>query len=292
MNSLLAIRLGGLGDLLVILPSLNFLRRAFPGGRIVLRARPEYGSLLRGREVVDEVRPVDAPERNAETFDLRIGWFQKRSSVPDAAGRYFVFDPAAGSSVSRFFFDQTAAFVRESGDRAVPDFDGCARLPGAVSGLRTGPAVIHPGSGGRRKCWPPDRFLAVAADLARRGFAGRFVVGDADADIAAGLKPAHLPSGWEILDSPPLPDLAALLESAPLYIGNDSGVTHLAAACGTPVVALFRSEFVASWRPFGRTTVLAADEVDGIPLEAAISAVAASCGRSPCAIIAGKQGVR
>lgn len=290
MTSLLAVRLGGLGDLLVVLPSLNLLRRAFPGGRIVLRARPEYGTLLRDRAVVDEVRSVDAPQGNAETFDLRIGWFQKRSSVPDAVGRYFVFDPAAGLSVSRFFFDQTAAFVRASGVRAVvPDFDGCARLPGAGPSLRTGPAVIHPGSGGRRKCWPLERFLALAADLARSGFAGRFVVGEADAEIAAGLRRGLLPPGWTILDSPPLADLAALLESAPVYVGNDSGVTHLAAACGAPVVAIFRSEFAAAWRPFGRTTVLAAEEVESIPLEAAIEAAAASCGPSPCAIIPRKR---
>jgi heptosyltransferase-3 len=292
MTSLLAIRVGGLGDLLAVLPSLNLLRRAFPDLRIVLCARPEYGSLLRARGVVDEVRSAEALDWNDGEFDLRIGWFQKPASVPDGPGCYFVFDPAAGQPVSRFFFDRTAAVVRASGASSVPDFAECARLPGGSPGLRTGPAVIHPGSGGRRKCWPLERFRELAAELARKGLSGRFVAGDADADAAAGLRAAVLPPDWMILETVSLAGLAALLESAPLYVGNDSGVTHLAAACGVPAVALFRSEFAASWRPAGRTTVLSADEVEDVPLEAVVSAALASYGPSPCAIIAGKQGTR
>ena len=116
----------------------------------------------------------------------------------------------------------------------------------------------------------------MAGDLARSGLTGRFVAGEAEPEIAARLRGAPLPSGWDVLVSPPLSGLAALLETAPVYVGNDSGVTHLAAACGAPVVALFRTEFAVSWRPFGRTTVLAADEVMEIPLEAATGAVAAA----------------
>ena len=276
MTALLALRLGGLGDLLAVLPSLRLLRRAFPGRRLILRGRPEYGSLLRDRGVVDEVISADAAGPVGRAFEERIGWFQKASSVPADAGRYFVFDPASGLPVSRYFFDRTAAFV---GEKAFPGgcaFDDFIRLPGAASELRTGPAVIHPGSGSARKCWPLERFLELAGDLARSGLAGRFVAGEAEPEIAARLRGAPLPSGWDVLVSPPLSGLAALLETAPVYVGNDSGVTHLAAACGAPVVALFRTEFAVSWRPFGRTIVLAADEVMEIPLEAATGAVAAA----------------
>lgn len=276
MNEIFATRLGGLGDLLVILPSLRLLRRALPGRRLVLRCRPECGALLRDRQVVDEVVSADAAERRTDGSGLRIGWFQAPTSVPAEPGRFFVFDSSAGTTVGRFFFDRTAGLFRDHGLIKEPDFEACARLPGARPASRGGPVILHPGSGGIRKCWPLDRFLALAEDLARRGFQGRFVTGEADARIAGRLREAALPLHWDHQDSPPLAALAGMLESAPLYVGNDSGVTHLAAACGAPVVALFRTEYEVHWRPSGRTTVLAAEAVDGIPFESVASACAAA----------------
>jgi ADP-heptose:LPS heptosyltransferase len=135
----------------------------------------------------------------------------------------------------------------------------------------------------------------LAAELARGGTAGRIVTGEAEAGITARLRDTALPPGWEFLDSPPLAVLAALLESAPVYVGNDSGVTHLAAACGAPVVALFRSEFAVHWRPSGGAIVLASDDVDGILLDAAFRAVAevaASGSGNPCAMIGRNEGER
>lgn len=288
MMSLLAIRLGGLGDLLVVLPSLNLLRRTFPGRRIALRCRPSAGALLRDRGVVDEVVSADSAERRPEESDLRIGWFQAPASVPDGPGRFSVFDPSAGTTVGRFFFDRTVDLVRDHGFIEDPDFAACARLPGARPASRNGPIILHPGSGGIRKCWPLDRFLALAEALSQRGFNGRFVTGETDARIAAGLRESALPPQWDHLDSPSLAALAAMLESAPLYVGNDSGVTHLAAACGAPAVALFRTEYAVHWRPSGRTTVLASDDVDGIPVDsvlASAAATAASGAESPYAMI-------
>ena len=276
MNELFAIRLGGLGDLLVILPSLRLLRRALPGRRLILRCRPECGALLRDRGVVDEVVSADAADRRPDAPGLRIGWFQAPTSVPAGPGRFFVFDPSAGTAVGRFFFDRTAGFVRDHGLSTEPDFEACARLPGAQPASRGGPVILHPGSGGIRKCWPLDRFLALAEALALRGFHGRFVTGEADARIAVPLREAALPLHWDHRDSPSLAALAGMLESAPLYVGNDSGVTHLAAACGAPVVALFRTEYAVHWRPSGRTTVLAAEAVDGIPFESVASAAFAA----------------
>jgi ADP-heptose:LPS heptosyltransferase len=295
LTAIRAVRLGGLGDLLVVLPSLNLLRLAFPGRRLALRCRPSSGALLRGRGVLDEVISADAAERSADPFGLDVGWFQKASSVPDAPGRYFVFDPSAGTAVSRYFFDRTFGLVRESGFTEEPDFAACARLPGARPAVRSGPVVIHPGSGSVRKCWPLERFLALAEALSRRGFDGRFVTGEADARLAAGIRGTALPPRWDLRESPALDDLAAWLESAPLYVGNDSGVTHLAAACGAPAVALFREEFAVPWRPTGRTEVLAAEAVEGIPLEDAVAAAvraASSAGEKSCDIINGSTGER
>jgi hypothetical protein len=89
---------------------------------------------------------------------------------------------------------------------------------------------------------------------------GVLVTGDAEErpSFSGPLEEGGLPPGWTWLRRPALSGLAALLAEASFYLGNDSGVTHLAAACGTKVLALFREDLEPAWRPFGRTRVLAA----------------------------------
>ncbi len=139
--------------------------------------------------------------------------------------------------------------------------------------LTTKFAVVHPGSGSPKKCWPFDRFLAVVSFLQGRGFRGALATGEAEERWEGELRKTALPAGWTWLRRPALPALARSLGEATLYLGNDSGVTHLAAACGTDVIAIFRKEFETAWRPSGRTTVLSAEDVERISLEDVIAAV-------------------
>lgn len=126
----------------------------------------------------------------------------------------------------------------------------------ATEGLRDrlGPRflAIHPGSGSTRKNWPPERFGHVAEAIG----AGRpwlLVEGPADEPAVralAGVGGAVLAKGL------PLRVLGALLSQAGVYLGNDSGVSHLAAAWGAPTVALFGPTDPALWSPIGpRVTV-------------------------------------
>lgn len=125
--------------------------------------------------------------------------------------------------------------------------------------------AIHPGSGAPRKNWPPDRFAALAERLA----AGRsflLIEGPADADAAAPV--SCLPAAVRARDLPPRV-LGAVLARAGLYVGNDSGVSHLAAAWGAPVLALFGATDSAQWAPVGpRVRVLRAkdEKMDGLEL--------------------------
>ena len=134
-------------------------------------------------------------------------------------------------------------------------------------------AVIHPGSGGRAKRWPLDRFLAVSAALAAEGIGGRIVTGEAEEDLESPLSLASLPSGWTCVSRPPLAALAEDLRRAAVYVGNDSGVTHLAAACGAPTVAIFRDDNLAAWRPAGPVMILSAARVEDVPADAVIRAI-------------------
>jgi len=77
----------------------------------------------------------------------------------------------------------------------------------------------------------------------------------------------RFPAGWTWMRRPPLRLLAEHLGRCLFYLGNDSGVTHLAAACGSAVLAIFKKENAVSWEPCGKAEVLSADNVEDVALE-------------------------
>jgi ADP-heptose:LPS heptosyltransferase len=92
--------------------------------------------------------------------------------------------------------------------------------------------------------------------------------------MEAEIEKTVLPHNWTWVRRPRLTTLASLLSEAGLYLGNDSGVTHLAAACGAEVVALFRREFASAWRPLGRVHLHIAASLGEIGLESVWKTVA------------------
>jgi heptosyltransferase-2 len=106
---------------------------------------------------------------------------------------------------------------------------------------------LHPGSGSLRKNWPADRFAALVA-LVSRDRPWLLVEGPADAAPAAEL--ARVPRACRAQGLPPR-ILGALLSQAGAYVGNDSGVTHLAAAWGAPTLGLFGPTSPDVWAPLG-----------------------------------------
>lgn len=289
----LMLRFGGLGDLLTVLPSISYLRKTMPEKELTLVCREEYGRLFQDAGLVDRLVPAGGrsaavlfgadPETAcwAESFCFAVAWMQKppgpsleeslRSmGIPEV--RTITLPAPVSVPVSRFFFDRTASFSPEAG-AAGPGFDECARLAvseraaasarGLCSGVGEGIApfaVVHPGSGGESKCWPLGNYLEIVRRLADRGMPGILVTGDAEErpSFSGLLEMGGVPPGWTWLRKPELSALAALLAKALFYAGNDSGITHLAAACGTKVLALFREDMEPAWRPFGRTRVVAA----------------------------------
>ena len=123
--------------------------------------------------------------------------------------------------------------------------------------------ALHPGSGSARKNWPAERFASVAALLAARDVVTLLITGPADATAAA--KVVAL-AGDSVRRVPPatLERLAALLGRCRAYLGNDSGITHLAAITGTPTVAVFGPTNPTVWRPLGphARVVCAAEQGD------------------------------
>ncbi len=128
--------------------------------------------------------------------------------------------------------------------------------------------LIHPGSGGRPKCRPLASYDALARLLRSEGHCDiHFVIGHVELETwpRDDLRQLdELAREFPVLRSPTPDDLVAILAGAGVYIGNDSGPTHLAALLGTPTVALFGPTPAAVWRPLGpRVQVITGDPSAG-----------------------------
>ncbi|MBW7898168.1 Lipopolysaccharide core heptosyltransferase RfaQ [Candidatus Brocadiaceae bacterium B188] len=125
--------------------------------------------------------------------------------------------------------------------------------------------AIHPGSGSRQKCWPVTRFVALINWLSRELQAHILVVsGPADQGITERLK-AGGSKDIILADQLPLPKLAAVLKRCNLFIGNDSGITHLAAALGVHTIAIFGPTDPRIWGPRGDLVKIIYKEVPCSP---------------------------
>jgi len=136
-------------------------------------------------------------------------------------------------------------------------------------------AVVHPGAGSPGKCWPLERFF----DLARRLPQPVFVLGEVELDRWSAGPLAAVRDRFPTLACPPLDALAGALAGASVFVGNDSGPSHLAAAVGAPTVALFGPTRPEHFSPVGPAVrVVAAREVAAVSVsrvEAAVRSLAA-----------------
>lgn len=113
-------------------------------------------------------------------------------------------------------------------------------------------AVVQPGSRWKFKCWTDEGNAGLIAHLARRGLLPVVTSGPAPEEVAQverirGLRPASFAS---LAGRLTFKELGALISSARLYVGVDSAPMHLAAAVGTPVLALFGPTGAFNWAPW------------------------------------------
>jgi ADP-heptose:LPS heptosyltransferase len=109
-------------------------------------------------------------------------------------------------------------------------------------------AVIHPGAVFETKRWHARQYGELARRLAARGLTIVFTAG-AGEEAWVGQAAREI-EGTVILLGVSIPELAELIRGARLYIGNDSGPMHLAAAVGTPVIAIWGSSDSRRWHPW------------------------------------------
>lgn len=117
--------------------------------------------------------------------------------------------------------------------------------------------VVHPGSGGNNKCWPANRFEKLVSVLRGHGKSVTVIYGDVERETWAQKKIDHWQEQLNAQFIPDLDQLVDVFEQAGMFIGNDTGPTHLAAAMGLHTIVLFGPSLHRVWSPGGpRVTVI------------------------------------
>ena len=182
--------------------------------------------------------------------------------------------PAGGPHAGEWLASCLPAIGVRAADVAVPILtpsdDDQGRANAVATDLPARFLAIHPGSGSPAKNWPATRF----AELVRSRGDARWLLVRGPADDAAASLLERAPGAWVARDLP-LRVLAALLARAGAFVGNDSGVTHLAAASGAPTIALFGPTDPRLWAPVGpHVEVIHGRTMDGIAVEEVAAAIA------------------
>ncbi|MCG8510673.1 MAG: glycosyltransferase family 9 protein, partial [Rhodospirillales bacterium] len=128
-----------------------------------------------------------------------------------------------------------------------------------------GPVMVHPGSGGKAKCWPAERFEALIAALRDEGREVTAVLGHVERELWNDEQVARWEEKYGATTPGSLVELAERMKQASVYVGNDAGPTHLAAQLGLRTIALFGPTEPMTWKPPGpRVEVVAPDKPKGM----------------------------
>lgn len=247
----LIIRPGGIGDTILSFPALEHLRADYTEIWVRSEIVPLIGFADRVRAIsstgiemfgVDGLSPEPSLVASLGSFGETVTWYGTnrpafREALLATVSRVRFLDALPPEGGGKHAADHFLEQVGGSGP-AAPRIV----VPPALRGRRI---VVHPFSGSPRKNWPIESFHELAAGLTGLGY---------EVEWAAG-------SDWVRFDN--LLELANWIAGARLYVGNDSGITHLAAAVKTPVVALFGPTDPAVWAPRGgQVRVLTGGPVD------------------------------
>lgn len=289
VTSILAIRIDRIGDIVVSLPALKALKDIFPHAHLAVMVKAGNAPLIKNVPFINEVIPYHDfagalkkmhVEKFSMTVDLMMDYTLKTAMLAylsrakvtagfDIGGRGGLFTipvrprdekkkmaehllDLVSAIGLRFGFGEDAAaysdprlFVSEEDKGFADEFlkDLAARKKVIVA--------MHPGGYYPSQRWPQDRFARVAEAIAQKYHAGIVILGShAERDIVDYMA---LLVGVETVTAIglPLDKVAAIISSTNLFIGNNSGLLHIAAALGKPTVSMMGPTDPALWWPIG-----------------------------------------
>jgi len=255
------IRLRSLGDCVLTTPALALLKDYRPDVRLAVVVEDRFRAVFEGNSDIDEI------------LSPRVGeirrWRARLALNLHGGTRSMVLTMASGARIRAGFGHHRHSFLYSAKiPRAqeilreerpvhtaehiasamfwmgvprteIPRAKLVASAPsGRGSVTSTGYAVLHPFASEPAKTWPAERFV----EIARRLPEPVFVAGPGD-DVSAFQE-------FRVLRGAPLAELKALIAGAQIFIGNDSGPAHIAAAFGVPVVAIFGASNPVTWAPW------------------------------------------
>jgi ADP-heptose:LPS heptosyltransferase len=290
--NILVVHQGGIGDFILCLPAIGSIRRYYRGARMELMGYPRILQLVDGRFYVDKGKSIDELRlgslflrggnldepvlRYLAGFDRVFLFTQDREGIFPANVRragvkeVFSIPPFPGEKRRVHVTDHVVSSLSSVGisqGMGVPKIflsRGDRRFAeqwlaekGAYEGVEKGFIALHPGSGSRKKLWPLEKFSELAARISGDlGLHVLLLIGPAEREcLGRGfglIRSRHA----VVADNLPLIQVASLLERCRCYIGNDSGITHLATAVGVPTVALFGPTDPEIWGPRGEKVTI------------------------------------
>ena len=279
MKRILVIRGGAIGDFVLTLPAIKLLRDGFPNAHLEILGYKHIVALAEKRFYADATRSIE--------YGPLAGFFARGADLPLELADYFasfdlvvsyLFDPdhVFEENLTRCGVDMlVAASPKLAGSEhaalqlAQPlaqldltELDPVARLYPApadrayaqsfLSSADAPLVALHPGSGSANKNWPLEQWIALGDALLAGGNAGSLLIVGGEADVK---QLRSLGAVWRdqkkviFAEDLPLPELAAIVSECALFMGHDSGISHIAAAVGTRCLLLFGPTNPAVWAP-------------------------------------------
>ena len=278
MNRILVIRGGAIGDFILTLPALKALRDARPQAHMEILGYEHIAVLAENRFYAQAVRSIE--------YGLLARFFARNSELPAELAEYFAsFDlivsylydpdqifetnlrrcgvqnlicgPAKIVENAGHAARQLARPIQELGikvvdfaERIFPSRDDQEFAHGFLVSVPQPIIAMHPGSGSHEKNWPLENWIGLFSPDSRFANLERLLVisGEADETQTDELEREWKNRGVRFARSLSLPRLAAVLEHA-IFIGHDSGISHLAAAAGANSILLFGPTDPDVWAP-------------------------------------------
>jgi heptosyltransferase-3 len=279
---------GALGDLICLVPAIRALGQRHPMIAFELMARAELAHFAERRMSIVAGHTIDRREvallfseggGDSESAQRFFGQFERLecffasghesfcSSLKQAARGevcFYPFRPGGGGHIAE-------CYLRAIGVGTGYPLDNSLELAGddllqaerqlRVLGLEPGRFVlVLPGSGSAKKNWPAENFVQLA-EWIRLFHRVLVVLGPAEAR----LEPVFQAQSLSLVKNLELSELAGIARLAHCFIGNDSGVSHLAAAAGARGVVLFGPSDPERWRPLGLVKTICRCPLEALP---------------------------
>ncbi|MFZ0659011.1 MAG: glycosyltransferase family 9 protein [Candidatus Binataceae bacterium] len=292
---------GALGDLICVGPAIRALGRMNPGAALELMARAELADFAAGRLGVVAGHSIDrremsamfredgASDRAARKF---FGQFAKIFSffafddpnyrrnlalACDGSVTFHRFRPDGAGHIAELYLKSIGARNEPLESRIDLTLEDHEDAPQEIARLGLIPGefvMLFPGSGSEKKNWPGKRFARLALEIEEMMWMRPLaVLGPAEEELRALFRDFAIPT----VSMLPLATVASLAGLCAGFVGNDSGVSHLAAAAGASGVVLFGPTDPARWRPLGRVTVLSSPEFEELQVASVLDALEAAC---------------